>query len=495
MLNIKNRKGFSLLELIVAITAISIISSIIYKTYSSMQEIDRKSTMIREMDSIKKNMTDRLKNIEILEGTLVSSSNIYYNDKIAFEKDKFIKLDDTKEKQDFWGLSSNQYKKYIYAQSKYFTTANGNIPYTDFWVIMVGPKLDKLYKQPEYMLNELFVFEGDKGLSTRFTKNFINGAASLVPTVENGTFDPKVDGYPIAQSKGIKENIFKQELKNVVILKVSTQEIVLDKYKETLLALNNYSKNLKDWASIQMSMYENIIAKYGGSYNIDYFVSLGLGATSDIKGSSLYNFKKEMIYSSIDLDNTDNPIRDASGNEQGFTDILESKFDSTNYGIVICGGTGCINNLSDTSIISMYGDQIEVFDGTINLPFGDSEIIIDNSISLDSNRLLPGSKSIFGIGNTNGEVYNAFGKKYKYYFSNVKDWSIKWTDPENNGTETLSYTQNVPVQDSYAPYSATIFTIFPWFMQNVKDLADPLSKGKENKSDGYVDSKIFPELR
>lgn len=468
MIKNKNRKGFSLLELIVSITAISIISTIIYKTYVSMQEIDRKTTMVREMDSIKKSMIERLKSIDILEGTLISSDKIYYGNEEAFDKDIFTRLDDTPVKKNFWGLQENQYKKYIYAQSKYFSNSNGKIPYTDFWVVMVGPKLDRIYNNPTDMLGELFLFEADNGLITKFNENYD---------------DPL--NYAIAKSKGLNKATLREEFKTVIVFKVSTQEIVLNKYNETINQINNYAKNLKDWGSIQMSMYENIIAKYGGSYNIDYFVSLGFQAT-EVKGSLAHDFKKEMVYSSLALDNTDNPIRTSSGTDQGFNDILSTNLNSTNYGIVICENE-CIGTISDAEIISMQNKEISLDNSTDPALIGEAELMITGSVSLDSQDLLPGSKAIFGIGNTGATFGNSFGEKYKFYFTNVKEWEISWTDVGDNNTGNLTYTQNVPVNNAYAPYSATLFTFFPWFLHD--------SIEKPSLSNGYYEVRVFPELR
>lgn len=478
---INYRKGFSLLELIVAIAAISIISTFIYRTYIDMQEIDRKSSMVKEMDSIKTKMNERLKNIDILEGTLVSSEKIYNDTEEVFNKNEFVRLDDTDLKSNFWGISSNQYKKYIFAQSKTFATANGKIPYTDFYVIMLGPKLDRVFKDnPEYMENELFLIQPENSIIQRFNKKYKNGVANKGDAT---SFDSTDDGYPNIQAYGISELEFRKEIKNVIVFKISTQDIVLQKYNESLEIIKNYAKNLKDWGSIQMSMYENIIAKYGGSYNIDYFVSIGLSSTNKIGGFSnetKSNFDKEMLYSSIALDSTDNPIRESSGTEQGFKDIDIDNLTNTNYGIVICDSSCVDTPVNNSSIISMY-DMVSKID---KLP-KDGNVNINNAISLDSEQLLGGSKLIFGIGNVNNKVHNAFGEKYKIYLTNVKEWKVEWTDVEGASTKNIDFTQNVPLINSYAPYSATIFTTFPWLIDNTKT----------NITDGYLDIKVFPELR
>lgn len=475
------RKGFSLLELIVAIAAISIISTFIYRTYIDMQEIDRKSSMIKEMESIKTKINERLKNIDILEGTLVSSEKIYNQDEEVFAKNEFVRLDNTDLKNNFWGISPNQYKKYIFAQSKTFSTANGKIPYTDFYVIMLGPKLDRVFKDnPEYMENELFIVEPDNNIIPRFNKKFKSG-------VENkgdaSGFDSTSDGYPNIQAYGINELEFRKEIKNVVIFKISTQDIVLQKYNESLEIIKNYSKNLKDWGSIQMSMYENVIAKYGGSYNIDYYVSMGLGSSNKIGGilnGSKSDFDKEMLYSAMALDNTENPIRESSGSDQGLKDINIDSLTNTNYGIVVCESSCIDSAINSSSIVTMYD-----MNSTIDKLPKDGNINISNSISLDSENLLSGSKLIFGIGNINNKVHNAFGEKYKIYLTNVKEWKVEWTDVEGGSAKSIDFTQNVPLLNSYAPYSATLFTVFPWLIDNTK----------ANITDGYVDIKVFPELR
>lgn len=482
----KNRKAFSLLELIVAIAAISFLSVFIYKTYAGMQEIDRKAKMVKDMDTIKNSMKERLRNVDILEGTLISSEKVYLGDLEVYEKNKFSRLLDNDNKKQFWGTDSNQYKKYVYPQQKFYSTAYGEIPYTDFYVIMIGPKFDKIFRNnPEKLNNELFIIEENKGLVTRFYKKYYetkNGEASQgAPTGDADTFDPNGEGYPTIQASGLNQQEFKSELKNVIIFKVSTQDIVLEKYNETLKQLQSYAKNLKDWGSIQMSMYENIISKYGGSYNIGYFVSQGVNASS-YKGSEDLLFDKEMLYSSMALDSSDNPIRKSDGNKQGLSSINADNIHETKYGIVICE-SDCEGNISSENITSLYDlgndNLIE------NLP-GGGNINITNAIQLDSKQLLPGSKLIFGVNENIPSVHNAFGEKYKFYFTNVKSWNLEWTSVgTDSATHQINSTQNVPTIGSYAPFSATLFTIFPWLVDEKKTTI----------SNGYLDIKIFPELR
>ena len=94
---------------------------------------------------------------------------------------------------------------------------------------------------------------------------------------------------------------------------------------------------------------------------------------------------------------------------------------------------------------------------------------------------------IFGINNDGKSINNAFGEKYKIYFTNHKTWDIEWTNILGDSGFYLNYSQNVPVINSFAPYSATIFTIFPWMLDD--------EKTPETIANGYFDVKVFPELR
>jgi len=481
----KFKKGFSLLELIVAIAAISILSVFIYKIFVNMQEIDRKSKMVKDMNGIKNIMLERLNNVDILEGTLVSSDKVYIGELEVYDKNKFTRLLDSDEKKEFWGINKNQYKKYIYPQSKTYSTAYGNVPYTDFWVIMVGPKFDKIFRtNPEALNNELFVVQENKGLVSRFFKKYYettNGESTKSEEGELEDFSAESEGYPLIQASGLNKATFKQEIKNIIYFKVSTQKIVLEKYNQSIDMMNNYTKNLKDWGSIQMSMYENVIAKYGGSYNIGYYVSMGLNNTNYSSSSSKL-FDKEMLYSSMALDSSDNPIRAASGNKQGLIDIPEDNINETKYGIVICDN-GCEGNIGSDNITTLHDLDLENF--IDQLP-GEGSITISNAIKLDSEKLLPGSKLIFGINDNTPSIHNAFGEKYKFYFTNVKDWDVEWNSVgEDSTTHNIISSQNVPSVGSYAPFSSTIFTTFPWLVD----------EKKSNITDGYVDIKVFPELR
>ena len=74
----KIKKGFSLIELIVVVTALSIISGMIYNELSFIQDMERKSNIVKDMELTKKVIEERLKNTAILEGTLVSGKKIFY---------------------------------------------------------------------------------------------------------------------------------------------------------------------------------------------------------------------------------------------------------------------------------------------------------------------------------------------------------------------------------------------------------------------------------
>ena len=474
----KLKSAFSLIELIVVVTALSIISTMIYEGFSSMQDMERKSNIIKDMELTKNIIQERLKNTEILEGTLVSGNKIFYGNKEILNKNEFTSLNDTIEKRNFFGVDKNQNKKYIYAQKKFISTVHGEIPYIDFYLVYIGPIFDRIYGKNIDKLNELFVVQDGVGLVPRLNDEFVSNP-------REDEIDGKIvfEGYPFFQSKN-KMSVaeFRKETKNIIFIKISTQDIVMEKVNSSIDIVKNYAKNLKDWGSIQMSMYENIIAKYGGSFNIGYFVSLGVN-TSNIKASDLNNYDTQMLFSSMVLDSANDNSRGENGAKQGFNNINNIRKFNTTSGVIICANE-CHenNNLSSGEIISLYDFEANVE----NLP-NDAEINIKNAIALDSLQLMPGSKTIFGINNDGKSINNAFGDKYKIYFTNTKDWSIDWVDILGNSDLELKYSQNVPILNSFAPYSATIFTIFPWMLDDTKT--------EENKANGYFDVKVFPELR
>lgn len=475
---LKIKKGFSLLELIVVISAISIISTMIYDAFGSMQVLERKSNVIKDMELTKSVIQERLKNTGILEGILVSGKSIFYENNEILEKDKFDSLNDTNLKRNFFGVDKNQNNKYIFAQKKFISTVYGNIPYIDFYLVYIGPKLDRIYGKDISKLNELFVVQDGVGLTPRLNDSFV---ASPSSSMVSGKL--VFSGYPYFQSKSkMNEQDFRKETKQVVFIKLSTQDIVMDKVNSSIEIVKNYAKNLKDWGSIQMSMYENIIAKYGGSFNIGYFVSTGIN-TSDLRASISDNFDSQMIFSSMVMDSSNDNSRVSSGAKQGFNNLNATRKFNTTNGIVICVDDCNENNGIASAQMRTLFDHNELVEDLPN----NAEILIKNSISLDSLRLMPGSKTIFGINNDGKSINNAFGEKYKVYFTNTRDWGIEWTDVLGNSSLSLSYSQNVPILNSFAPYSATIFTIFPWMLDDTKT--------EENKANGYFDVKVFPELR
>ena len=474
----KIKKGFSLIELIVVVTALSIISGMIYNELSFIQDMERKSNIVKDMELTKKVIEERLKNTAILEGTLVSGKKIFYDNQEILNKNEFTSLNDTKEKRDFFGVDKNQNKKYIYAQQKYISTVNGEIPYIDLYLVYIGPKFDRIYKDNFDKLNELFLVQDGVGLTPRLNDEFESS-----PSEKEVNGKIVFNGYPYFQKKSsMTEAEFRKEAKNVVFIKLSTQDIVLDKVNSSIEIVKNYSKNLKDWGSIQMSMYENVIAKYGGSFNIGYFVSLGINSNT-LNASETEVFNTQMLFSSQALDSSNDNSRITSGTKQGFNNISSTKKFNTTSGIVICkNDCDDKNSLSNSEIVSLHNYQ-EYVDKLPN----DAEIIISNAISLDSKKLMPGSKMIFGINNDGKSINNAFGEKYKIYFTNHKTWDIEWTNILGDSGFYLNYSQNVPVINSFAPYSATIFTIFPWMLDD--------EKTPETMANGYFDVKVFPELR
>ena len=82
----KIKKGFSLIELIVVVTALSIISGMIYNELSFIQDMERKSNIVKDMELTKKVIEERLKNTAILEGTLVSGKKIFYDNQEILNK-------------------------------------------------------------------------------------------------------------------------------------------------------------------------------------------------------------------------------------------------------------------------------------------------------------------------------------------------------------------------------------------------------------------------
>lgn len=500
----KINSGFSLLELIIALIVISIISSMIYGAYNSMRDVDRKSNLIKEVETLKKQMNQRLKDIEVLEGTLISSDTIYYKqDKIMkkFELTTFDDKDDdtfsniSEPKKKFWDIGKSRSKIYIFPEQKYFINSLGKIPYMDFHVILLGSKIDRAYNGDlEAMMEDLFLFNNDKD-NPDDNENF---KANL-----NQDFNDPEAYKNIKASKLNKETI-REEIKNIVVFKVSTQDIVLEKFKKTIASVEGFAKNLKDWSSIQMSMYENIVAKYGGSYNIGYFVSLGLDSSDINSGYSGPNndFKKyqtSMVFSSFLLDTSNAPIRKLEGSngnkKEGLMDIKSNEHSSTKYGIVICQANDCGKgkSVSDRDIISMNSLEFDLNSGKeekeLKLP-PQISLTVEKAINIDSKGLLDGSKNIMGIGNPDLKFGNEFGEKYKYFLSNSAEWNLRWDTDDEGGGKELKFKQNVPIKGAYAPYSATIFTIFPWFLQGMDAKGDD-----DDISNGYHEFRVYPELR
>lgn len=478
MHKIKSKKGFTLLELAVSISAISIIMIFIYQSINGVLNIQKDQKILKEASELKKTITLRVQDNNVLLHTLDNPDGFTSLDstETIYPKNEFVNLlQDTDDniqnlKQEFWGIESNGKTKYIYIIQRYHTTYYGKIPYNDIYIAVLSPLFDKIFKtHPEKLLTNIFE-----------EVTVTNGAVTETVGINSKFFaEYNATNYPdlLSATFKLKKSEFQTAVRQSLFFKVSTRDVVLERFNRSVDKMNKYAKNLQDWASIQMSMYENILVSYGGSYNIGYFNSLSNVDDGEDAGDGK-TFSQKMSFSSALIPSEGSVgIRDANN---GFL-IPIAEPTSTKYGIVAC--LDCENG---NSIASVADSTVQPATITKNT----ATIDVNGAIQLDSPYLMEGSKSIFGIG-AGDVIINEFG--FPIYFSNISKTTIELDGqnlPSGTDSSTIIMKQNVPTIGSYAPYSATLFTIFPWILQY-----DDSAGTRVSDIQGYVAVKIFPELR
>lgn len=406
-------------------------------------------------------------------------------------------------KQEFFNGNNTPY---LYVAQRYFQTATGMIPYNDYYVFIMPSEISHALKTNKELrtkvFNTLLTVTG-RSCSLKDSKNPFTTGEKVIDTttcVNLQTFAEIAEaaeaGDKVVEltSLDIKKHLLPGEIKNMLtaggvthvsvdrfielrpdirLVRTTDKDIVLKAYDESIDVLKKMAKGAKDWASIEMNMHENTVAKIGGSFNIDYFISI----TDKSDNTPFNDYTKTSLYSATSLSKNDCGTRSTDVCWDTGNKIRVSTFtDSTNAGFVIQAfdyglrdgqSSQPLNNI----LVLEKSKPVVTLNGTNSM--------VDVTLS---SGLIVGSQSIMGVKGSENGFGNAFGNLYRYGFSNLATYSI------NDGVERgYRFTQNVPEnKDKYAPFSATFNTIFPWIYYSIKPTDNFF---------GYYEERIVPELR
>ena len=406
-------------------------------------------------------------------------------------------------KQEFFNGNNTPY---LYIAQRYFQTATGMIPYNDYYVFVMPSELSHALKTNKTLRTNVFntllsvtgrscgvkdsaspFTTGEKIIDTTTCVN-LQTFSEIAEAAEAG------DKVVELTSLDIKKNLLPDEVKrmldngkvthitakkfielrpNIKLVRTTDKDIVLKAYDQSIDVLKKMAKGAKDWASIEMNMHENTVAKIGGSFNIDYFISI----TDKSDNDPYSDYTKTSLYSAASLSKNDCDTRANDVCWDVSNKIRVSTYtDSTNAGFVIQAfDYGIRDDEKSTSLNNLT--VLEKSKPSVALNGKNSMV----DVTLSSG-LIVGSQNIMGVKGSEKGFGNAFGNLYRYSFSNLAKYSV------NDGTEKCyEFTQNVPEnKDKYAPFSATFNTIFPWIYYSIKPTDNFF---------GYYEERIVPELR
>lgn len=426
--------------------------------------------------------------------------------------------------KDFWGVKSFQTENtpYIFVAQKYTQTAQGSIPYNDIYVLLLPERIAKPLKTSKALrdrvINNMILVEGrvcelvDTSVSIDSAGgkiiDYTNCKKYASYTTDSNVVTTYTPATQFLEVNSVNSNLIRLDIaalltaaninylnekevielkRNIKLLSFSNRSIVLDYFNKSVENVNTYAKNLKDWASIQMAMYENTVAKIGGSFNIDYFISR-TDKTSSIDddyfkiGTNDGEYIATSLFSSAYLARTDcrkAPTADVCWDTDN--NIITIRNDkgkkSTLYGIAI----KAFNYMPlPANLTRGYYNILAINRSLLDSQINGKETLLDIT---RSSTLLDGSYTILGIKATDKGVGNPFGDPYRYGFSNIRKYGVA----ESGTVSGYSWEQNKPDSTTaYAPYTAVINTTFPWIYMKVRP---------DDNFFGYYESRIVPELR
>ena len=461
------RNGFTIIEMMVVLVALSIVSISIFALYNQFFNIKEEVESKAKLKNLETTIYENLYSIDKVKALLGSSqydlttktfdinSSIYYPDssnnlqeilepnklspfKIEYSSGNVF-TSETEALSNFLGVYFNN-DRLFYSNIFYYYTINtellfGYIPisYQKITLLYIGdPKLSNFLK---------------KGATPAdFDEMFDTSKDYLI--IKN--IDPTTSSIPI----GYIKNNWGRIKKKIDIIQFSTRSQIVDPLNHLKKELEASQKKINDWATIQARFEAYKSVSTGNTMNTDYFISCVANLTNGTCKNDTDIINTQTL---IKLDdgitaNPDNTVDFATAKALGNEQIQYEKI-NTNYGFVIFNGDIDTTN----NKINISGIQ-DTTDGCSNVLYDD---IIDINFEIDNAASIAQKNTMDGLGCFTSdnmgflvENFNPFG--YPIFFSNTKNPTI------NTGVGTIDVANNrYPDGNMGAPYNATIFTFLP----------------------------------
>jgi len=554
------RKGFTLIELIIVISVISIILITIGYSYRMYIDTEYKSVNYQNFLHIAKRAEQNiLKPTNVIKANLwprgvfgldqkinrdnwknnLWLSNMMSISKIDFEygcqnnkiygdsvgeylliNDECNNIRDLQEK--FTGITgdeaNNRGNKIIFlVQNGYKYTPSGvYIPYKTYTVVHTGRFLFNKFKtlvKKHHILGKAFLHfilqEGKQGYSVR-----------KLPNDLSEIFDFYIDGqrHYITHERMLKTifgttnidyalKMWDREKYNIYAYSFSDMNIIENYIEETIKNMRNIAKSIEDWGSLEakIAAYDSVL---GDNLNKDYFITCeGEGC----KGRGYYKYSSGIVddYYDFDIDITRTFTSSIDENRKGIMAPGSGGIneDSIEYGFFACE---CDD---DECTKCVYGDGEDnkkyphVIDVYKFLTFNDNMGVEEFSDIDDVTIGVYGAVPISG-----GTLRDDYNRKWKInnaarelmMNSGLSINSFNLPIFFTNGPSIMSFTpfygthiypvtfNSVPIKDKVVnpPYTAKIYTIFPFFVGGI--LKDDESLMNIDESNWLTpDNKIY----
>ena len=391
--------------------------------------------------------------------------------------------DRLKEQERFFEIPFEIIKKYgdipfLFVIQRYGYYQGYKYPYKIFSLIDVGPYLYKRFK---------IFFKSNSADDVQKVMAF------MFPITDNG-----VDIRKIIHFNDIKNNnedlynllvklfgphpdrIFAENKKFIKIKVFNTMPYVESIVQNTVEQMTTIKKNIEDWAVIQarIAAYDSL---NGNSMDKDYFITCtGDGCNADTDTVDQTRTLKPNLSSSAKICNSEEDETACGSSNVDEADLSNGFFVCTNYvqSTSHFKGYYCQENQENPAVInqSICVDNIYFYNND------DYPVTVNGAARLDvptnSSSCLLGEAARKLLSSTNF-TENPF--RIPVYFTNGEKTIINnnsnslLNDSTDNDNGTYTITLNIPLTNgtNNPPYTADIFTIFPWFIGGYEKFGYP----------------------
>ena len=518
------RRGFTVIEVIVSMFVISILMVAAYSIYANFNESARISSAMERFENVNAKIGEALKrNVSyalILRDYIASPEEIEngnvatkYTDRSEYVLKAYDAVDFSDDMETyrlipslsgarercerFWGIGKDDayFSGSFYVAlvgEEYSVSPDGvRFPYKTVTIVDFGPfyrnfksLADAMDGKEKFVVDKLFS-RSESGFHLRRTID--ESDVDVVTAVKLLT------GYQ-DEARALAE--WREKRKYVLVRNHSLLDYVLELVDESVKRAERAVKNVEDWASTaaKINAYNTIIG--GSNLDKDYFVTCSEGGSSGPNGCEItYGDPSSQQSGEMDVGRTYYPSL-----EPDFS--MDEAVKSSKYGFFMCesdGSGGC-----DASKSVLYAmDYSRCYDEIYSDAQGENTLLSvqgavrsDGINSEDSYVLNPGMRPILATAKK-----NPFG--YPYYFSSAKSIVFQTYVSDSGGNFPDKYAlfeNNAPIKgvESRPPYTASILTVFPWFVGGYKETqgGSPVYSVKDPQGNvfGIYEIKMFAHV-